>query len=93
MIQRAPPLLEQLVQRFGCGWVLGKPSRMIPFCVSGSSSRRPNISPIRSSGKSFPAFMISSAILPISEPALTAERSMSPVDSWIMPRSCSSRLA
>src|SRR5688572_477898 len=66
---------------------------MTPRSVSGWSSRAPRICDISSSGNSLPAFMISSARRPISVPALTASRSMSPVETWTMPRSWTSRPA
>ncbi len=46
-----------------------------------------------SSGTSWPARMIASAFLPISLPAATWARSMSPVESWAMPKVSSSLFA
>ena len=46
-----------------------------------------------SSGTSSPLSMIALALRPISVPACTAARSMSPVDSWISPRLAAISLA
>ena len=76
-----------------CATVRGKPSRMKPVAQSGASIRSAMSATIRSSGTSSPASMIALAWVPSAVPAFTAARSMSPVESWTMPKRSTSRCA
>ncbi len=71
-----------------CATVRGKPSKITPRSRTSGWSSRSETTPITtSSGTSLPSSMIALAFSPTSVPAFTAARSMSPVESWIMPRS------
>ena len=76
-----------------CATVRGKPSRMTPLAQSGLSMRSAIMPRMMSSETSSPRSMISFACMPSSVPASMAARSMSPVDSWTMPRLSTRRLA
>eukprot|EP00966_Prymnesium_polylepis_P324382 7380433-Prymnesium_polylepis.2 len=67
---------------FACSTVRGNPSRMKPPSQSASVTRSRMIETTSSSETSPPDAMTSFAFLPTSEPAATAARSMSPVESW-----------
>src|ERR1043166_2419283 len=68
-----------------CATVRGKPSRIKPFFASGSSIRSETIATTSSSGQSSPRSMMPLAFRPTGVPALTAARSISPVESCTMP--------
>ena len=61
-----------------CGTVRGKPSRMNPLAQSACFTRLASMAMITSSGTSLPLSMMDLARWPISEPAATSARSMSP---------------
>src|SRR5208337_3695351 len=67
------------------GTVRGKPSRIKPFWQSGCARRSLMMPMTTASGTSLPASMYSLAFRPISVPALTAARRMSPVEIWGIP--------
>mmetsp|Transcript_44239 Transcript_44239/g.116261 ORF Transcript_44239/g.116261 Transcript_44239/m.116261 type:complete len:210 (-) Transcript_44239:101-730(-) len=64
-----------------CSTVRGKPSRINPFAQSSSLMRSRIIDTTSSSETRPPEAITSFACMPTSEPAATAARSMSPVDS------------
>src|SRR3989344_9222346 len=66
---------------------------MMPVSGDSSSSASPMIPETISSETSSPASITALALSPIGVPALTAARSMSPVDSCFMPRSSTRRWA
>src|SRR6185437_8749262 len=73
-------------------FVLGKPSKIAPQSAQ-VSSRSPISAVTMASLTSSPASMIALTFSPMGEPLARASRSMSPVDSWIIPRSACSRAA
>ena len=71
-----------------CGIVRGKPSNRKPLAQSGCLMRSLTSPMITSSGTSAPASMNFFACRPSGVPALTAARSMSPVEICGMPNFC-----
>ena len=76
-----------------CGTVLGKPSSINPLLASSRFIRSWTIPIITSSLTSSPRSIIALARSPISVPALTASRSMSPVEIFGIPFSFANRSA
>ena len=74
-----------------CATVRGKPSRMKPRRASSSSMRSDTMPTTISSETRSPASITALARMPIGVPAVTAARSMSPVDNCGMPNRWRSR--
>jgi hypothetical protein len=93
MVELLATLVEQPVERFRLRLGTGIAVEDRAALGLGESSRSPISAETIASETSSPASITALAWSPTGVPALTAARSMSPVESWTMPRSSTRRAA